>query len=287
MTKIKLWHRYVVFVAGLFIILLLIILIMDRMMNRTVRVQGVHVQVDSMEDIRSIDSSWVVPFIYENVTILDKLNLKERKSKFVDVILPAILIVRHQLLEEERKVKSVLAKIEKENTISQKDSVFIYNLMKEYKVEVPDDLVLAIHPHPVSIALAQAALESGWGSSRFFKEANNIFGIWSFNKDEPRIRATFRRGENAVYLKKYDNLMLSVKDYFRVIGRGRVYKDFRNKRMHTENVFELIWYLKYYSEKRSQYVILLRNVIVANDFVPYDHYMIDPEYLEKSGFWGN
>jgi len=287
MIEIKPWHQYMTIFAGLSLILLVVILVVNRIMNRTIAVREIIIQVDSLENIINIEDSLVVPYVYENVTMLGTLDLKERKSKFVDVLLPAILNVRYQLLQKEKKVKSILADTTEEDKLNPEDSIYIYGLMKEYKVKAPAKLLLALHPHPASIALAQAALESGWGSSRFFKEANNIFGIWSFNEGEPRIRAVFSRGEKAVYLKKYGNLMLSVKDYFKVIGRGRVYDDFRKKRIQTDNVFELIWYLKYYSEKRSQYVILLRNVIVANNFVSYDHYMIDPEYLEKSDFWEN
>ncbi len=280
MMNIKPGQKYLVISAGLFLVLIIVIIVMNRVMKRTITVREIIVQVDSLDDINDIEGSLVIPYVYENVTMLSKLNLKERKSKFVDVILPAILNVRYKLLQKEKKVKSILADTEEGDKLAQEDSLYIYDLMKEYRVEKPDELLLAIHPHPASIALAQAALESGWGSSRFFKEANNIFGIWSFNKDEPRIRAVFSRGAKAVYLKKYDNLMLSVKDYFKVIGKGRVYGDFRRKRIQTDNVFELIWYLKYYSEKRSQYVILLRNVIVANDFTSYDHYVIHPDYFE-------
>ncbi len=278
MVTIKPLYKYFAIAVGVLLVMLVTISYFTR--KKEIGLKMIHVRVDSLENIVSIDDSLVIPYVYDHVTMLGKLALEQRKEKFVDVILPAILIVRYQLLQTEEKVKSILKQLEEGESVHPEDSLYISSLMRQYKVRDTSDLILALHPHPVSITLAQAALESGWGSSRFFKEANNVFGIWSYDPDEPRIRATYRRAEKAVYLKKYDDLTASVKDYFRIIGRGRVYRDFRKKRMETDNVFELIWYLKYYSEKRSQYVVLLRNVIVANDFLRYDHYRLHPDYFE-------
>ncbi len=68
--------------------------------------------------------------------------------------------------------------------------------------------------HPVSIVLAQAAIESAWGESRFFKKGNNIFGMWSYNRKEPRMRARETRNGKPVYLKKYRSLSDAIDDYF-------------------------------------------------------------------------
>ena len=63
---------------------------------------------------------------------------------------------------------------------------------------------MRLKTHPTSIVLAQAAIESGWGSSRFYKEANNVFGVWSYSENEPRIKAMEDREGKSVYVKKYD-----------------------------------------------------------------------------------
>lgn len=279
MTSIRPLYKYFASAIGVLLIVLVIIAYLNKAPGRTY-VKVVHVRVDSLENIQPVQDSLVIPYVYDSVTILGRLTLEERKKKFVDVMLPAILIIRQHLLEQEKRLRSILDRIKANSVIEPEDTLFISGLMNVYRVKDTADLIMAVHPHPVSITLAQAALESGWGSSRFFRQANNIFGIWSFDSEEPRIRATFSREEKAVFLKKYNNLLASVKDYYEVIGKGRVYLDFRKKRFETNNVFELIWYLKYYSEKRSQYVIMLRNVIVANDFLKYDHYRLHPDYFE-------
>ncbi len=278
MVAIKPVYKYFAAAVGALLILLVVIAYLTR--REEIRLREIHVHVDSLENIIPISDTLVPPYVYDHVIMLGTLPLEQRKKKFVDVMLPAILIVRYRLLESEEKVKSIIEKIKEGEEVHPEDSLYISSLMQQYHVKDTADLIPALHPHPVSIALAQAALESGWGSSRFFKEANNVFGIWSYDPEEPRVRAAYRRAEKAVYLKKYDNLMSSVKDYFKIIGRGRVYRQFRKKRMETTNVFELIWYLRSYSEKRSQYVVLLRDVIVANDFLKYDHYQLHPDYFE-------
>ena len=60
--------------------------------------------------------------------------------------------------------------------------------------------------HPYKYRLAQAAIESGWGTSRFYKEANNVFGIWSYSENELRIKAMEDREGKSVYVRKYDVL---------------------------------------------------------------------------------
>ncbi len=151
----------------------------------------------------------------------------------------------------------------------------INELKIKYKVEGIPCLLKRLRTHPVSIVLAQAALESGWGSSRFYREANNIFGIWSYNKNEPRMAAGVQRnGEKTVYVKKYPDLEASIEGYFRMMAKGHAYAQFRTMRLHTDNPFELIPYLDHYSELRHEYVKRLYYVIKSNKFYLLD----DPKY---------
>ena len=128
-----------------------------------------------------------------------------------------------------------------------------------------------LHPHPTSIILAQAAIESGWATSRFCREANNIFGIWSYNSNEKRIKASEGREGQDIYLRKYDSLFESVYDYLETISRAGAYEEFREMRLYSSNPYRLIWYLSNYSELRYEYVRSLRNVIEFNDLHLYDN----------------
>ena len=146
----------------------------------------------------------------------------------------------------------------------------IEKLKKEYNAKTDQLLLNALKPHPISILLAQAAAESAWLTSRFTKEANNIFGVWSFNKNEPRIAASGLRGDKTIYLKKYKNLKDAVKDYYKNLGKTWAYAEFRKQRMLTSNPYVLSDYLTSYSEKKGEYTKLLRSMIKYNKFDQYD-----------------
>jgi len=192
------------------------------------------------------------------------LSTRERKKVFIASVLPAIKESRNKLLTT---YKSIMDLRDTNLTIQDEEYLkILYSLYRVPKGDI-DKLLLAVKPHPISIVLAQATLESGWGTSRFYKEANNIFGIWSFNQDDDRIKAKSRKG---VYLKKYDSFVEAVDDYMAMLGRNPRYEKFRQVRFQTENPYLIIKHLEIYSELRKEYVNRLRVVIKANKFNKYD-----------------
>ncbi len=147
----------------------------------------------------------------------------------------------------------------------------IAKLKKSYKVTTDKDLLKAIKPHPRSIAVAQAAMESAWATSRFFREAKNIFGVWSFNKNEPRIAAGEKRnGTKTIWLKKYATIEGSVRDYYRTLGRSSAFKNFRTLKMKTDDPYKLVKKLDRYSEMGAKYGKELTSMIKYNKFYLYD-----------------
>jgi Bax protein len=125
-------------------------------------------------------------------------------------------------------------------------------------------------PHPQSITLAQSAMESAWGTSRFLQEANNVFGVWSFNKNEPRVAAGKKRGKTTIYVKKYATIADSIKDYYRVLATGRAFKGFRAAKMKTNNPYTLVKHLDKYSERGADYGKELASMIRYNKLTKYD-----------------
>lgn len=205
---------------------------------------------------------------------VDKVSVATPKSKrlFLEKTIAAIKKVKSRLDAEYQMVYELSLK----KSLSPQEKAKIEQLKKRYKVEDFPCLLKRLHPHPVSIVIAQAALETGWGNSRFYKEANNIFGVWSFNKNEPRIAAGVQRdGQKTIYVKKYKNLEASIEGYYRMMAKGRAYKQFREARLHTDNPFEIIPYLDHYSELRHEYVKRLYYVIKSNKFYLLD----DPQHL--------
>jgi Bax protein len=125
-------------------------------------------------------------------------------------------------------------------------------------------------PHPKSIALAQSAMESSWATSRFFRAAKNVFGVWSFDKQDSRIEALKKRGNKTVWVKKYPTLEASIRDYYRTIARGKAFGEFRKLKMETDDPFKLVKKLDRYSEKGAAYGKELAAVIRQNNFTEYD-----------------
>lgn len=261
------------------VLIIFAIILLSKKIDKTILLID-YVTVEKQTDIRAINDSLVVPVLYSDVRLLNSLSTEIRKKRFIEIMLPAILIYRHNLNVRREHVMILQDKARHSLPWTANDSLFMSTSFEKYKTKNFNELIKRMKPPPVSLALAQAALESGWGSSRFFKEANNVFGIWSFSKNDERIIANESREGKKIFLKKYPNLLGSVEDYHLLLASSNAYSGFRDCIQRENNVFELIWYLRLYSERRDQYVIMLRNVIVASDLTKFDSYKINPEFFD-------
>lgn len=244
---------------------------------RTYTVQTTHLRVDSLHQIVLVKDSLVAPILYSAVSGLELLPVEQAKETFISVMLPSILVARHKLDEDRRRIEYLLSK----PRWNAADSTFYLENMTRFRASDPENLLLRMGSLPNSIVLAQAAVESGWGQSRFFLEANNVFGIWSYNPNEPRIQAGQTRDSTAIYVRAYENVAQSIEDYFETLGSARAYRSLRTARQQTNDPQKLLPHLQYYSERRSHYTNQLATIIRQNDLTRYDHYRIDPTYLVK------
>lgn len=197
-------------------------------------------------------------------------NLSVKKKAFIQSILPAVQRVKTKLDSEYARAKQLA----EADPLTPDEEAWLAEKMREYNVSGMPCLLRRMQTHPVSLVIAQAALETGWGTSRFYKEAKNVFGIWSYHENEPRLAASGTRDGRSVYVKKYDSLDDSVENYFKMISDGYAYSDFRKGREHTDNPFALLKYLRHYSELRDEYVARLYYVLKANHLYRLD----DPAY---------
>lgn len=193
-----------------------------------------------------------------------KMSTTQKKSRFYHLVVPVIDKVHTELMREYNSVKEDLKSGENPQKIA---------LLKEsYKVKSDEALLAALKPHPRSIVIAQAALESAWGTSRFFCQANNLFGMWSTNKNEKRIAAKLKRkGNRTVWLKKFDTLEESIRAYYRLMAKGRAFKEFRKARYASDDVHMIVKKLDKYSEIGSLYAQQLSKVISYNKLTKYDY----------------
>jgi len=191
------------------------------------------------------------------------ISISAKKNRFYALILPPVNKVYEELYTQYIDIKNNIDNPNYQEKIAQ--------LKKKYRANTDEELLMALKPHPRSIAIAQAAMESAWGTSRFFKEANNIFGMWSTSAKEQRIAANEQRGgKRTIWLKKFDSLEDSVRAYYLTLSRGDAYKEFRKLNYETDDVYTIIQGLKPYSERGEEYVIELASMIRFNNFTKYD-----------------
>lgn len=198
--------------------------------------------------------------------VIPGISVQKKKERFKAAVIPAVNSVYAELMERYQKVADAIE--------AGADITEFAALAKEYRAETTDGLLMALKPHPRSIAIAQAAMESSWATSRFYKEGNNIFGVWSFNEKEPRMAAGGKRGDKTIWVKKYASVDASVRDYYRTLARGNAYKEFRKLKMETSDPYKLVKKLDHYSEKGMEYGRELAEIIQFNKFIIYDQQKI-------------
>lgn len=245
------------------------------------RIQTIH--LDSLSQVIPVTDSVVVPVLYDTLLINNLSSITEKKEQFINQILPSILIVKfhHQLNYD--KIERIIKKKTSSEKVSKKEQALLDSLMIKYDALTPDNLLVQLKEHPTSLILAQAALESGWGQSRFALEGYNLFGMTTVSSDlNSQKLLSVNSGQKKIFMKKYDNVYESVDHYLLTIGKSNAYKKLRNKRFEEGDVYELINELNKYSIN-ADYKKMLKQVIIWNDLEKYDKCKIDTRYIYNKG----
>jgi Bax protein len=245
--------------------------------TRTYSLTTETIRIDSLDQISPLEGELVKPILYTNISGLSRLPVSQAKKKFIAAVLPAILIAKHQIETTRTRIFALTDK----NSWNREDSSYYLEVKSRYKAKDINDLMDRIGTLPNSIVLSQAAVESGWGQSRFFLEGNNVFGVWSFKADEQRMPSKRGRNNKTIYLRTYPDIGQSVVHYFEILGTANAYQKLRKERLVRTDPFELIPYLRNYSERRTRYTNQLKAVILQNELTRYDRYRLDPEYLTE------
>ena len=223
--------------------------------------------VNSVEDIYQKRDGL---FVFSDINIdLRKIPSEKRKDVFVKLLLPSIEVVQQEVLNNREIVKKL--KVKKELTKSEK--IYAEKLFEKYRTEYGkwNELESKMIVYPASLILTQGAIESAWGTSRFFREANNAFGIWSTNPNEPRIAAKGSRGDFIPHLKKYATLKDTVEDITLIISRSSAYTGTRKMIWEGKSPYEIAGGLTKYSEEGKEYVRKVRSTLKYNNFHEYDN----------------
>ncbi len=212
---------------------------------------------------------------------------QDRKAVFLRYMLPYVLEANHRVRQQRARILSLRPKIEKAQRLGEEESVWLAALYEEYRVEPGDfaALSLRIDTVPVSLALAQAAVESGWGTSRFAQEGNAAFGQWT-SQDYAGL-VPRNRDENRTHkVRSFDSLKASAESYLRNLNTHRAYRAFRKMRKTYRNdgkpidSVAIAGTLLSYSEKGAGYVKLLRHIIEKNDLRTLDGAQLGEAVLE-------
>ncbi len=205
-----------------------------------------------------------------------KLHITKQKEYFFNYFAKRIEKENKKILEDREFILSLNGK--KDLNPNSKEYKRLEKLKNKYKIKNIYDyekFIYRVDIIPPSLALAQAAIESGWGKSRFFKEANNIFGHWTY--DEKRGIVPQRREEGKKHLiRVFPTLQDSIIAYMRNLNSTNAYGDFRVRRKEQRtndklvDGYSLSETMENYSGIGHKYVEILQSIIRKNKLKELD-----------------
>lgn len=243
---------------------------------------ALEVQLKELELWELEDFSVVPPVVFTNFpNRLSELNVGAKKRMFLHSLLPVALVAMAEIEQERAKLQIILGKLGGDNNIvfsddratwqehlSNEEKAFITTLTHKYRTEKATELLDRVDVLPVSLILAQGAFESYWGTSRFAKEGNNLFGMWTWG--EKGIIPARRTPGKTHKIAIYDTILDSVRDFILTLNRLSAYDDLRKLRQYTMDSVALADGLFYYSERGSAYIKDIKEIIQHNDLTRFD-----------------
>jgi len=199
-------------------------------------------------------------------------NTKKRKSMFIKIVLPLIVKENNRIRIDRKRLFTILNK----NSNTDIEKKWLEKKYKQYGVRKNDLSTLKVRMDeiPVSLAIAQAAKETGWGTSRFALKGNALFGQWTWSGEGLKPKNAEEGKDHKVM--KFHSLQLSVRAYLRNLNTHKTYKNLRKVRTELRNQNKpldsmiLSKYLDKYAETGSQYIEVLQKIIEQNNLKDFD-----------------
>ncbi len=208
----------------------------------------------------------------------DLRSAQARKNLFVRVMLPLVLQANERVRHERARILKL--NVRRDN-LGQADMVWLRAMAEKYGVKGTDrrklfeELKLRVDTVPASLALAQGAEESGWGTSRFALEGNAVFGQWTYKKGNGIV--PFQRDEGKRHeIKAFSGLRSSIAAYLHNLNTHWAYAEFRTERaiaQKRDGAFrgaELIKTLHKYSQRGADYIRTIKTIMRVNGFAVFD-----------------
>ena len=207
---------------------------------------------------------------------------KKRKKLFIQIVLPLIIEENLKIRFDRKKLFQILNK----NNTTERDKSWLNLKFKQYGIKNKDlsKLKIRMDEIPVSLAIAQAAKETGWGSSRFAQEGNALFGQWTWSGEG--IKPLDLEKDKKHKVAKFKILKASVRAYQRNLNTHSSYKEFRIERAIQRdneeklNSLKLVNYLEKYAETGKEYTEVLKKIIIQNNLTDFDDVEILPTSLK-------
>ena len=209
-------------------------------------------------------------------------STSKRKEFFIQIVLPLILKENNNIKIDRKRLFSIINK----SNNSDLEKKWLDKKYKQYGVPSKDLSILKIRMDeiPVSLALAQAAKETGWGTSRFAQEGNALFGQWTWSGEG--LKPKDAEKDQGHKVMKFNVLQASVRAYQRNLNTHSSYKDFRQERAKLRDKGQpldsivLSQFLNKYAETGNQYVEVLQKIIKQNNLKDFDDAKLLPSSIE-------
>ena len=210
-------------------------------------------------------------------------SIQLKKETFIKIVLPLVVAENQKILDDRYKLLKIISK---KNT-TDKEKAWLRQKLKEYRVKKENikELKQRMDIIPISIALAQAAKESGWGTSRFALEGNAIFGQWTWKGSGI---APLNRDEKLNHkILRFPILRSSVKAYKNNLNTHRSYKSFREKRENLRKKkkpisgLRLIHSLDNYAQTGKEYTKTLEKIVTQNSLMDFENVRLTNTVVKK------
>lgn len=225
-----------------------------------------------------------LPILTELPSDFDKLQDVSLKKKLFYLITLPIIHESNAIILKDREMIINIEKKSLRADLNENETNEVIRLSKKYKLDYSNinlklfrDLKQRINIIPVSLALAQAIVESGWGQSRFALEGNALYGQWTTNEQKGIIPED--RDEDKTHaVRKFENLQQSTQAYMHNINTHRAYYSFRVVRriaervQYTDPISAKVKFLAAYAEIGQEYVDKLELIIESNKLREFDRF---------------
>jgi len=209
-------------------------------------------------------------------------NTRKRKGLFIQIVLPLILEENNRIMLDRKKLFNILNK----NHNSESEKRWLNRKFKQYGVLKKDLSTLKVRMDviPTSLAIAQAAKETGWGTSRFAIEGNALFGQWTFSGEG--IKPADTDSDQTHKVMKFKVLKASVRAYQRNLNTHGSYKKFRSARAKMRDNEEMLDslaladYLDKYAATGKEYTKVIKQIIKQNNLKDFDKVKLLPSSIQ-------